>query len=128
MPVSSFVSAFVAVLALLCAAMCFAVPSAPLAGVPWPATDALGRNLPLSSEVGPLRKDRWVGIFYFLWHDNPAGQNPRGDGPYDIGKILQADPDARSKPESPLWGPVGMYHYWGEPLYALDTTHPAALE
>ena len=25
-------------------------------------------------------------------------------------------PDAFS-PESPLWGPPGMYHYWAEPLY-----------
>ena len=92
-------------------------PVEPIPGVPWPATDALGRTLPLSEEVGPVRKDRWVGIFYFLWHDNPGGKRPDGDGPYDISKILEADPDAVSKPESPLWGPVGMYHYWGEPLY-----------
>jgi hypothetical protein len=31
-------------------------------GVPWPATDALGRALPLSTEVGPPKPDRVVGI------------------------------------------------------------------
>jgi len=89
----------------------------PLAGVPWPATDAIGRTLPMSADVGPPRSDRWVGIFYFLWHDNPGGKSPHWDGPYDIDRILQADPDALADPKSPYWGPIGMYHYWGEPLY-----------
>ncbi len=26
-------------------------------------------------------------------------------------------PDALHRPDSPLWGPRGMYHYWAEPLY-----------
>ena len=104
------VLALTAVAALSCVA-------GPLPGVPWPATDALGRELPLADDAGAPRQDRWVGIFYFLWHDNAGGRNPAGDGPYDIGKILKADPDAAKKPESPLWGPVGMYHYWGEPIY-----------
>src|SRR5262245_32275248 len=36
---------------------------------PWPATDVLGRELPLAAEVGLPRADRFVGIFYFLWHN-----------------------------------------------------------
>lgn len=86
-------------------------------GTPWPATDALGRALPSPEEVGPPRGDRSVAIFYFLWHNNPRGKKPYGEGPYDVAKILAQDPDALQKPDSPLWGPVGMYHYWGEPLY-----------
>lgn len=85
-------------------------------GVPWPATDGLGRSLPLADEVGTPRADRFVGIFYFLWHRATSGKSPNWDGPYDISRILREDPDALSKPDSPLWGPVGMYHYWGEPL------------
>jgi len=46
-----------------------------------------------------------------------GGARPEGDGPYDVAKILEADPGALSKPDSPLWGPIGMYHYWGEPLF-----------
>ena len=44
-------------------------------------------------------------------------QKPELGRPYDIGKILARDPDALKKPESPLWGRIGEYHYWGEPLY-----------
>lgn len=90
-------------------------PSNP--GTPWPATDALGRTLPLAAQVGPPRSDRFVGIFYFLWLNERGGKSPNWDGPYDIARILAKDPDALTKPTSPLWGPIGMYHYWGEPLY-----------
>ena len=55
---------------------------------------------------------RLVGIFYFLW----LGEHGK-DGPYDVSKILKADPKAGDKPDSPLWGPWGHYHHWGEPLY-----------
>ena len=33
------------------------------------------------------------------------------------GSAWTADPDAGRKPDSPVWGPVGCYHHWGEPLY-----------
>jgi hypothetical protein len=92
-------------------------PAAINPGTPWPATDALGRKLPLSDEVGPPQPNRFVGIFYFLWHNQREGKSPHWDGPYDIARILAKDPAAREKPASPLWGPIGMYHYWGEPLY-----------
>jgi hypothetical protein len=77
----------------------------------------LGRTLPVAEETGPPRRDRFVGIFYFLWHNRDLPARPAGDGPYDIRKILAADPDALSKPDSLLWGPRGSAHYWGEPLY-----------
>jgi hypothetical protein len=86
-------------------------------GVPWPATDALGRALPLSTEVGPPKPDRFVGIFYFLWLNERHNKGTIGDGPFDISKILARDPDALKKPESRLWGSPGRAHYWGEPLH-----------
>jgi hypothetical protein len=85
-------------------------------GTPWPATDALGRSLPLADAVGAVRSDRFVGIFYFLTHEASRGSHV-GTGPHDISKILAQDPQAGSKPDSPLWGPIGSSHYWGEPLY-----------
>jgi len=78
----------------------------------WVATDGLGRSLPGYDQVGPPRKERFVGIFYFLW----LGQHGT-DGPYDITKILAAHPDAMTRPTSPPWGPAGHYHHWGEPLF-----------
>lgn len=68
----------------------------------WGATDALGRKLPGYRECGPTRRDRYVGIFYFLWHQP-------GPGPYDITKILAEDP------VNTKWGPVNAFHHWGEP-------------
>ena len=78
----------------------------------WVATDGLGRSLPTHAETGGPRKDRFVGIFYFLW----LGRH--GDaGPFDISRILAADPDAMSRPDSPLWGPLHAPHHWGEPVF-----------
>ena len=62
-------------------------------GVPWPATDALGRELPLTAEVGLPKKDRFVGIFYLLWTGDEFSY-----GPYDVSKILAEQPDMRSVP------------------------------
>ena len=75
----------------------------------WSATDALGRTLPDTTQAGPPRPDRYIGVFYFLWH----GPHVIG-GPYDVSKILQRDPDAMRKPTSQLWGPMGAMHHWGE--------------
>ncbi len=61
--------------------------------------------------------DRFVGLFYFLWHNRTGHPNAMGDGPYDVSKILRKDPAALNDADSPLWGPVGTPHYWGEPLY-----------
>jgi len=85
-------------------------------GTPWPATDALGRALPTASEVGPLKPGRFVGIFYFLTHHG-IPKNPAADEPYNVAHILAADPNAAATPTSPPWGPIGMTHYWSEPLY-----------
>ncbi len=88
-------------------------------GTPWPATDALGRSLPLASEVGLPRSNRFVGMFYFQWLVSamPIPKSPHGDGPLDVSKILARDPQALQKSDSPLWGKVGHYHFWGEPLF-----------
>lgn len=93
---------------------------------PWPATDALGRKLPVPDEVGPPQPGRFVGIFYFLTHQQ-YGARPEG-GPYDIRKIVAADPETLRKPDSPLWGPPGAAHYWGEPLWGYyQSTDPWVL-
>ena len=88
-------------------------------GTPWPATDALGRKLPTAEAAGPPQTNRFVGIFYFQWlvPEMPIPKSQNWDGPYDIGRILARDPDALKQPDSPLWGRIGEYHFWSEPLY-----------
>ncbi len=78
----------------------------------WTAIDAPGRRLPAGGEAPAPRADRFVGMFYFLTH----GEHGRL-GPFDITKILEKDPDAMQKPDSPLWGPVYASHHWGEPVF-----------
>src|SRR5271157_3999325 len=93
--------------------------SEPARGVPWPATDALGRSPPIAGERGAPapRADRYGGMFSFLWHNDPRGKPLPGPGPFDISRILAREPDALRRPDSPPWGPRGMYRYWAEPLH-----------
>lgn len=80
----------------------------------WVAQDALGRRMPLITEVGPVKggQRRVVGIFYITWHsDSLAGMK----SPYfaDVSRVLAADPNARLDGKNPKWT-EGSYH-WGEP-------------
>lgn len=92
----------------------------------WSATDGLGRKLPDTNEVGKPRKDRFVGLFYFVWqgahgYDKHTGNRPdegvfpktAGDtvSPYDITKLLKENPD------NPKYGPENAFHYWSEPYF-----------
>ena len=80
----------------------------------WVANDALGRQMPSFSEVGPVKNDqrRVVGIFYITWHTQDKLSMKQ---PYtaDVTKILGKDPGARLEANHPLWT-EGTYH-WGEP-------------
>ncbi|MDF2439540.1 MAG: hypothetical protein JWN98_524, partial [Abditibacteriota bacterium] len=61
----------------------------------WVAIDALKRRVPSQGEayaggkIPSPRPKRYVGMFYFLW----LGEHGR-QGPFDITKILQRDPNA----------------------------------
>lgn len=85
-------------------------------GTPWPATDALDRRVPTADEVGSPKPDRFVGIFYFLWQSTEVRQGTASGEPFNLAKILAQDPEALQKADSPLWGGLGVYHFWGEPL------------
>ena len=78
------------------------------------AIDHLGRALPKAQEVKQKDDSKIVGLFYYLWHGCHGTQ-----GPYDITKILQEDPNAMDNLDSPAWPDhtnAPMLH-WGEPLY-----------
>ncbi len=97
----------------------------------WVATDALDRTLPTYSEVGAPRSDRFVGIFYLLWHGEHGT-----DGPFDINLIQSNHPYNPGTPLGdyldalePYYGPFAFDdadgdgepdlsgHHWGEPLF-----------
>ena len=70
----------------------------------WVATDALGRTLPTHATTGNSKRNKYVGIFYFLMHGEYEGGNI-----YDISAITKANP------KNPKFGPDGSWHWWGEP-------------
>lgn len=74
------------------------------------AEDALARTLPTHDEVGNKRPNKFVGIFYYIWH----GAHSREV--FDISKIL------RENPENPKYGPLKKFHFWGEPEYGYYTS------
>lgn len=93
----------------------------------WVATDALGRPLPTETHNGTIRRNRYAGIFYFVWHGAHGydrhtetvlpdeGVMPKSPSdtasPYDNSRLLAANP------ENPRWGPHLAWHYWGEPYF-----------
>src|SRR5262249_45573019 len=80
----------------------------------WVGHDALGRNLPPFSVVGPIKKDhrRVVGIFYITWHRDSM-HNLKSPYAADVTRVLASNPNARLDAKHPLWT-EGSYH-WGEP-------------
>ena len=74
------------------------------------ATDELGRSVVSAGESKKL-----VGIFYFLFNGD-GGEN----GPYDVTKIIENDPEAYlsgERWEAAGGGPFLSSHHWGEPLF-----------
>ena len=76
---------------------------------------ASGCALPTPEEVGPLRKDRFVGIFYFIDHAGSAAE-PGQSGPRDISRILAGSGGSAASRFTAL-GSLWKCHYWGEPLF-----------
>jgi hypothetical protein len=87
-----------------------AIRSLDLMSDTWTATDGLGRSTPI--EVRPPQANRFVGIFYFLWMGFETT-----DGPFDVSKILKANPNAMQEPNNTAWGPEFHFHHWGEPYF-----------
>jgi hypothetical protein len=78
----------------------------------YPAVDALGRKLPDYQEVGPPKKDKFVGLFYWVWHTNFAAQVP-----LNASEIYAKHPEAIYQFDNPVWRPQdGTTFHWGEPL------------
>jgi len=87
----------------------------------YPATDALGRKLPDFKTVGAPKKNKFVGLFYWVWHSNFAGQVP-----LDATKVLAKNPEALNDFENPVWRAAeGNTFFWGEPLWGYYSDNDA---
>ncbi len=83
-------------------------------GVNHPATDDLGRGLPAYEDVGDVRTNKVVAMFYWTWH---AGHSTRNKA-YDLSKIM-TDPAMVNDYDHPLWAPYAdqATFFWSEPLF-----------
>lgn len=72
-------------------------------------TDGAGRNLVDFGDAGPRKKDKLVGVFYYIW------QGHHGNKVYDISKILKQYPQDPLSANNPGWGSVDGFHFWSEP-------------
>jgi len=83
-------------------------------GVNHPATDDLGRALPTYDEVGAVRPDKTVAMFYWTWHVGHSVHHKN----YDLDKIITTS-DMANDWDHPNWDPYapGSYFFWAEPLF-----------
>lgn len=91
-----------------------------------PATDALGRKLPLAKEVGGPEKDKYIAMFYWTWHQ---GIDDTTYQVKNITEIVRKYPEAMKDYNHPAWGAKKPgYFYWEEPLLGYyQTTDPWVL-
>ena len=115
----TFRKIFATLTALAACSLGQAQVSVPNYGNGLPATDKLGRSLPGTAETGTPKKDKFVGIFYWTWHNNFADV----DEVHDVSKIISKYPEAAGDYNHPAWFKDNGYYFWSEPLwgYYLDT-------
>lgn len=81
----------------------------------WVAVDGLGREVANSDNCTiPLKDNRTVGIFYYLWH---GAHGKDGVPVRDVTELLKLNR------QSPDWGEEEECHWWGKPWlgYYVDT-------
>jgi hypothetical protein len=76
------------------------------------ATDGLDRTLPDYNEVGPLRDGKYVGMFFWTWHEKYSASVPR-----NVTEILKKHPDILYDYSAEEWGGVHDSYFWNEPIY-----------
>lgn len=77
----------------------------------WDSVDGLGREL---SEGTEKKQDKFVGMFFWTWHDNFISTKPR-----IVSDIINQYPDARNNFNHPAWEgtPAGTPYFWGESVF-----------
>lgn len=81
----------------------------------WVAVDGLGRSLPTYTEVGDRDNEKFVGMFYWLWHYNFAVSNEADN----VSEIIARYPEAINDFSHPCWENTysGKPYHWNEPLF-----------
>ncbi len=85
----------------------------------WAAVDGLGRTLSSNEETGDKKSDKFVGMFYWIWHYTWVD----GYEPITTGSVLDKYPEAVNDWSHPAWNATfsGRPYFWDEPLYGFYT-------
>ena len=92
----------------------------------WSATDGLGRRLKTFKETGISKKDKYVAIFYWTWHQ---GDDDTTYPVKNITEIVRKYPEAMKDYHHPAWGNKQPgFFFWEQPLLGYyKTTDPWVL-
>jgi len=86
----------------------------------WAATDGLGRRLPVESEAGAPKKDKFIAIFYWTWHQ---GDDDTTYHVKNISEIVRKYPEAMKDYHHPAWGTKQPgFFFWEQPLFGYYKT------
>jgi hypothetical protein len=101
-------------------------PAQPIVSNQWAATDALGRKLREYPETGGKKKDKYVAMFYWTWHQ---GEDDTTYQVKNISEIVRKYPEAMKDYHHPAWGSKRPgFFFWEQPLLGYyKTTDPWVL-
>ena len=85
----------------------------------WVFTDGLGRESLTYADVGGVKEDKTVAMFYWTWHVDLAYSTP-----FNTTEFMLKYPEAKNDYDHPAWPPTSGYAYfWNEPLYGYYRTN-----
>ena len=81
----------------------------------WVFTDGLGRESLTYDDVGAVKSDKVMAMFFWDWHDDYIGKQP-----VNIQSVMDKYPEAKTDYDHPAW-PEDKLHthkfFWNEPVY-----------
>ena len=86
----------------------------------WVFTDGLGRTSLTYEDVGGIKDDKTIAMFYWSWHGDLGGNEP-----LNITEFMKEHPDAKNDYDHPAWPTSGTAYFWNEPVYGYYKTNDA---
>ena len=83
----------------------------------WVAIDGLGREVVTYEQTGGVRQDKYVGLFYWSWHNDLAGSEP-----FNVSEFIEKYPEAKNDYKFKEWPTDGRAYFWNEPIYGYYRT------
>ena len=84
----------------------------------WVFTDGLGRESLTYEDVGGVKEDKTVAMFYWTWHVDLAYNQP-----LNVNEFILKYPEAIRDYDHEAWPTSGTAYFWNEPLYGYYRTN-----